>query len=61
MKNASPSGQAAEPEDGQAKTEWQALLPAVPGFNIPFAFVVHPGLLMIGDIADTLHRVGTAN
>jgi len=36
-------------------------LPAVPGFNIPFAFVVHPGLLMIGDIADTLHRVGTAN
>jgi TRAP-type uncharacterized transport system fused permease subunit len=42
-------------ETSPSKTGWQAMLLALPGFIIPFAFVVHPGLLLIGDLPDTLH------
>lgn len=35
-------------------TGWKAFALAMPGFIIPFAFVLHPGLLLIGDAVDTL-------
>ena len=45
-----------------AKTEasptgWKALLLASPGFIIPFAVVLHPGLLLTGDAADAVWGV----
>jgi TRAP-type uncharacterized transport system fused permease subunit len=33
-------------------TGWKAFQLAVPGFIIPFAVVLHPGLLLTGDLAD---------
>jgi TRAP transporter 4TM/12TM fusion protein len=41
-------------ETSPAKTGWQALRLALPGFIIPYAFVIHPGLLLIGPIEGTL-------
>ena len=35
-------------------TGWQALLLALPGFIIPYAIVINPGLLLVGPIEDTL-------
>ncbi|HEY5638104.1 MAG TPA: TRAP transporter fused permease subunit [Burkholderiales bacterium] len=34
------------------ETGWKAFMLALPGFVIPFAIVVHPGLLMTGDAGD---------
>jgi len=35
-----------------SETGWKGLALAAPGFVIPFAIVLHPGLLLTGDIAD---------
>lgn len=35
-------------------TGWKAVLLAMPGFLIPFGFLLHPGLLLDGDIVDTV-------
>lgn len=41
-------------ETSPSKTGWQAMFLALPGFVIPFAIVMHPGLLLIGSTQDTL-------
>jgi TRAP-type uncharacterized transport system fused permease subunit len=40
-----------------SQTGWQAFALALPGFVIPFALFAHPGVLLIGDVADTLWGV----
>ena len=35
-------------------TGWQAMFLALPGFIIPYAIVLHPGLLLVGTFSDTL-------
>jgi TRAP-type uncharacterized transport system fused permease subunit len=35
-------------------TGWQAMFLALPGFIIPYAIVLHPGLLLVGTLGDTL-------
>jgi len=37
-----------------SSTGWQAFLIAIPGFIIPFAVVLHPGLLLNGDAGDAI-------
>jgi TRAP transporter 4TM/12TM fusion protein len=37
-----------------ADTGWSAFMLSIPGFLIPFTAVLHPGLLMIGDVYDTI-------
>ncbi len=36
-----------------AATGWSAFMLCVPGFLIPFTAIVHPGLLLLGDLQDT--------
>jgi TRAP transporter 4TM/12TM fusion protein len=40
-----------------SQTGWQAFALALPGFIIPFALFAHPGVLLIGDVSDTLWGV----
>ncbi len=41
-------------ETSPSKTGWQAMFLALPGFVIPYCIVMHPGLLLIGPVQDTL-------
>lgn len=37
-----------------SQTGWAAFRLSIPGFLIPFGIVMHPGLLLIGDVTDTI-------
>jgi TRAP transporter 4TM/12TM fusion protein len=41
-----------------SETGWKALMLALPGFIIPFAVVLHPGLLLTGSITDAAWGFG---
>jgi TRAP transporter 4TM/12TM fusion protein len=43
-----------------SRTGWQAFALALPGFVIPFALFAHPGMLLLGTVADTLWGLANA-
>ncbi|MCF8478136.1 MAG: TRAP transporter fused permease subunit [Pseudolabrys sp.] len=42
-----------------SQTGWAAFRLSLPGFLIPFGIVMHPGLLLIGDVTDTVWGLST--